>query len=581
MSDVQIGEARPSRPNRRNLFIGLGACLVALACLCVVAAIVFAILDPFGWLARFFGGGAGAAAVMPPDVPFYVGADLARLRTEEVDRLIATFAEATDSDVRDLDSVIEEADAEMDSAIGMTITEDVLPWVGQYAGVAVTDLQLDPYSTFEQGAWLAAVEARDRGAADDFLARLEEALISEEDAEFDESEYGGVTLHAFTTPYGEEGAFARSGSYVLIGSNADMLRAAIDARQGESLADSEGFRRASGPLPSDAVVTAYADLQAIADLATSPSMPLSPFSGLYSGGLSSIAFSASLIGEGVRVSAAVAYDPEQLTDSQREGFASRVGPVSIDRRFPEDTFFFMAARGLSEGWREFEESSSQDETFADLLESIRLLEDQVGIDLGDDLFAYLDGEIGVGIGPSDEGLLPETMQIPLGILILAETSQEEPLRATIEDISDQIPQDAGLMVRDTTLGGFDAIELSDPYQGTPALVYGVGDGMLFITTGADLAEAAFEGGASLAENEAYRSTWTSFPSGEAPTLYLNLEGLLGQIRESQSGYALEDFNQSTAILGPVRTVAATGRMTGDYMSVSTFIVFIDWLGAAQ
>jgi hypothetical protein len=294
-----------------------------------------------------------------------------------------------------------------------------------------------------------------------------------------------------------------------------------------------------------------------------------------------MAFSGSLIEEGVRFDGVVVFDPEAMTESQLESFGAAAGPVAIDRRFPGDTFFFMGTRGLNEGWSEFEATLAEQEATADFAESLRLLEDQIGIDLGDDLFAYLDGEIGFAIGPANEGALPEMLDLDLGLLVLAETTEEDALRTTLEDLTDQIRDDPSMTVRETSIDGAEAFELADSFQGTTALVYGVHDGMLFIATGEELVREAFAGGASLAEDETYREAWTAFPSGQTPAAYVNVEALLGQIRESQAGMMLESFNESTAFLDPIRVVAAAGSMSRDYTGVSTFIVFIDWIEAGE
>ena len=584
MNEVAPAQAPAPRPSRRGIFIGVGVALAGLACICVVAAVIFAVLDPFGWIARLFGGGAGAATAMPPDVPLYIGVDLARARSEEVDRLIATFAEATGSTLHDLDTVIEEADDTMQAEIGMTITEDVLPWIGQYAGIGLSDLQMNEFSGLERADWVIAIEVRDRGGADAFLERLREALADEQGADFEESEYEGVTLYEFVSGSTGEGALARSGSYVLIGSSAEALRTSIDAQRGESLADTDAFRETSSRLPSDAILTAFVDVEEFAGLAqeaTDTSMPVSPLWGLQAGGLTGMGASASVIDVGVRFNGSILYDPEVMTETQLEAFEAGIDPLTIDRRFPEDTFFFLATRGLSTGWRDFEDNFAEDEAYADLAESIRLLEDQIGIDLGDDLFAYLDGEIALGLGPSSEGLLPEMLEIRLGSLVLAETTQEEALRTTIEILTDQIPESEGLTVLQTTVGGVEAYQLADPFQQTTALVYGVGEGSLFIATGTDLVEAAFAGGASLADDETYRATWASFPSGQIPTFYLDLEGLLGQIREGQAGFSLDDFNDSTDFLSPIRVIGAAASLARDYTAQSTIVVFIEWLEPTQ
>ncbi len=572
-------EAPP--PRRRGVLVGVGVLVAAIACLCIVAVIVFAILDPFGWIARLLGGGAGAASVTPPDVPVYVGLDLGRLRTAEVDRLIATFAEATDSDARDLDSAIEQLDESLEEQYGVTITDDVMPWVGQYVGLAGFDLGLGPVAGVQQaqGEWLLAIEARDRRGADAFLERLREQIAEDTDRQFDASEYEGVTLYELSAEPFDEWALARSGSYVLIAGKAETLRAAIDAQRGESLADSDTYQDSLRRLPEGAVVRSYVDFAALAALTeeTGAAMFPSPYMGLQSAGVSYMGASGSLVEEGIRLNVSVVYDPELATEAQLANFGAEIEPTAIDHRFPEDTFLFFSTRGISQAWSNIQETVDPNQAYADLLESLRLLEEQIGIDLGDDLLAYLDGEIGVGLAASNEGMLPELMDTQLGLLVLAETTQEDPLRATVEDLSAQITDESGMTLREVTVAGIDAFELGQTFPRAAILVYGVGEGTLFISTGRELVEGAFADGPSLADNETYQTTWDSFPAGSTPAFYLNLEGLLGQIREGQAGLMVQDFDESTAFLDPIHVIAAAGELTEDYTAESTFIAFIDWI----
>jgi hypothetical protein len=568
---------RPKGPagRRRNLFIGLGVGLVILVFCCCTVLAVFAVLDPFGWVHRLLGAGAGAAAVMPPNSGYYIGLDLARLQSDEVDGLVATFAEAVGADTRDLSSLLEDLDQELEDEIGLTFSQDVQPWLGQYAGLSLLDLQLSRYGSFEEGKWLLAVEARDREAADAFIIRLIDVIADDAGGRFGETDYEGVTLYELRGSY-QELAMARSEGYVLMGSTADELRAAIDAQRGESLADLDAYREATDPLPRQSLLTVFMSGEQILQLASAGSSfwGIDP-SELQTGGFNSMAMALSVVEEGLRMEGVTVYDLESLGEAQRSALAIQPVRPTIDTRFPESTLFFMAGNHLDLSWQTLRASMAESPGFSDFEESLELLEEQIGINPDTELFPYLDGEFGIGLLPGATGLLPEQMGVPLSVLILAETSQDEALLGTIERLSSHMGELGDVPIQGTTIAGVPAFEVFDPYFESTLLVYGVGEGALFVGTGADVIVQAFGDGPSLAEDEQYRSTWDSFPSGEIPAFYLDLTGLLGQIREAESGPQRVEAYDAMAFLEPIRVIAATGSGLEGNRARSTFIVFIE------
>jgi hypothetical protein len=367
-----------------------------------------------------------------------------------------------------------------------------------------------------------------------------------------------------------------------MGSSLEAIRAAIDAQRGESLADLDVFRTSVGRLPRGRIVTAFVNYEAMGQMM----QDLGGIGGIQgfatqSGGATSGAVSVSLVEEGVRASAVTTIDPESLTAAQRASFESPPASISVDGRFPANTLLLVASRGLDEGWEAIEERAQDDEALADFVESLELLEAQIGIDLTTDLFPYLDGEVALGVIPERGGLLSLTTNLPISLLVLAETSDEGSLRETVEQFTEHMRETSGQIISETTIEGIGGYEVLTPFFEEPQLVYGVGEGILFIASGTEAAESAFAGGPDLAQDELYRSTWEAFPQNQIPTLYVNLRGLLDQIREAQSGMGLEGFDESTAFLEPIRVVAAAGGTSADLTSETTIIVFVEWSEADE
>lgn len=577
MSEQVSDQPQAPSDRRRILFLGLGGAALAVAFCCLVAVALFVVLDPFGWVAQWLGGGAGAATVTPADAVVYVSLDLARLRSEEVDGLIATFAEAADSDVRDLEAAIEDLDKRLDEEFGMTLTQDVLPWVGQSAGLSLLDVQLGDYGDVEEIQALLALESRDRQGADAFIERFKQAVKEDQGGSFEESQYEGITVYTLGDSV-VEWAIARSRSYVLIGSTTEVVQAAVDAQRGDSLADLQAYRETVALLPSGRICTVYLNMERYFEVLQEAMAGMgagAQFAGFQVSGAGDAAMAISVVEEGVRIDSASVFDLDTITEAQRQAYAA-VSPLTIDAHFPEDTLLFAAGQRLDLSWAALEASAAENEAWADWQESLDLLEDEIGIDLSSDLIAYLDGQLAFGMAPSSTGMLPDQVGVPLGFLLLADTSHEEALRETVQALTDRMAEEGQTAIEETTIGGLQAYEVIDPYLETTVMVYGVDEATLFLSTGRDLIETAFGEGPSLADNEQYQATWRAFPEDAIPLYYLDLAGLLGQIREGQAGLPLEDFEEATAFLRPIRVIAsATSPLRGD-RSQASIIVFIDW-----
>ena len=139
-----------------------------------LGAIVAVIVLIGGFAAWRFASGFGAstdsASAIPAEVQFYMNIDLALLTdTERLQSITDTFPSISGGD----NSVAEDARAEFDRLLkeetGMTVTDDVIPWIGRSAGLGVWGMSAD---TSVDPSVVIAVKVRDGEAADLFVERL-------------------------------------------------------------------------------------------------------------------------------------------------------------------------------------------------------------------------------------------------------------------------------------------------------------------------------------------------------------------------------------------------------------------------
>jgi MFS family permease len=265
---MTVSASPPETGNRNRTIIIGGALALAVVCACCVAAAAGLILDPFGWnlLGLLFGRADPLAASMPADTTYYLSVDLFKTTPEKINRILQPFSDALGVDeTQDLDSMMEELDKSVLSNLDMTFKDDIEPWIGQFIGVGIQNIQFADTGPADTPGFILAVETRNGGKADTFLKKLRDKSFAQSGETLKETQYQGVTIYSSTPQYGQGTAFTRSGNAILLGTSLRDVQDAIDAQKGDSLADSGDYRDAVGALPSGRILTMYMDMEKMID----------------------------------------------------------------------------------------------------------------------------------------------------------------------------------------------------------------------------------------------------------------------------------------------------------------------------
>lgn len=114
-----------------------------------------------------------AAGAVPPDADVVISFDLLQVRdTDRINRLASAFAEPL-ADAGEIESadvnLLEQIDEELSAEFGLTLTDDVIPWIGRSVSLAVwvpADLDgVDPDV-------LLAMAVRDGSGAEAFIEKV-------------------------------------------------------------------------------------------------------------------------------------------------------------------------------------------------------------------------------------------------------------------------------------------------------------------------------------------------------------------------------------------------------------------------
>ncbi len=563
---------------KRNILLGAGGALVALVgCLCLLAAgVIF--VDPFGLhlVDRLTGRYDPVASALPADTNVYVGFNLLKARDSKTGAIIKAFGDASgQAEVTDTQSMMDELDKSLSQDLGMTFKDDILPWIGQYAGVGVTSFQI--YDGAPQDLQLVfAIEARDRKKADEFLAKLQQTMQDKGDVSFHQVTYKNVTISESESSYGStQLAMARSGSMVLFAPNVGGIQEAIDAQGGASLYNSSGFSKILSQLPSGRLLTVYYNSQTLRELASSLGQDSlgSATTGLENLGMREGAAALTVVDAGLQLDSLAAYNLDEMTAEQKQMLQAGGGAAKAAGNLPEDTFLFIAGNHLDLSWKAIEATLTKTLGEQDYREAMDNFEKQYGLNPGQDFFPYLDGDWALGIMTSQEGLLAESANVGMGVNLLVGTSQPDALLTSLRNLNSQI-QEMGMSVEEAGTSDLAIFNLQDPSSGNTTLSYGVASGYLALSSSQTDLKALFSPASPLSKNKSYQQVWKAFPSGMTPNLYMDMTAALDTVQQSLSASGSTEYDQVIASLYPITTIAvASSPFKGD-TAKSTLIIFI-------
>ncbi len=520
------GRAAPPK-SRRMLAITLG----------LVGAVIV-IGGVFAWrYVTGFGSATEAAGAVPSDADFYVNIDLATfLDTDRLDQIGRTFPEAF-ADFNTTDDVVGELDAQLHSELGVTFTDDVLPWLGRSIGVAGWDLDL--YSGAPENI-LLAIKVRDGDAADRFVERL--AGVGQ----------GGtigyhqdVALWEFLLD-GETTFAARVEDVLLMSPSSEAVDVGIDAKLGmtESLEQNPHYLEALSMLPSGpGSVMAYFsgglwdDMLDPAGAYVGVGRPFREF-----GSITSAIAAMTVADEGVRIDGASVMDSEMAAAYANDRVSEAVALV------PADALFYLAADygPVMDAYAEM---------FNDPAFSGGDWESELGFDPVTDGIELLDGRFTIYGRP---GLDPaEVAAIDLGLGATMGLTDPARMNTTLDRIDELMRESGGPVA--TRDGDMRRVDLG---LGEAGFVYGVTGNELTVAYNTD--PAADRIGPRVSDNPQYQRLADAL--GGELTLYVDVPALFTRYRADGEG---------AEALRPIGQIGATWNAEGD-VATGSLIVWVDW-----
>ena len=532
----------PVKKSKTGLIIGIAGGGLAL-----ILVILLLVLDPFG----LFGGGmTSMAKTAPADTEVFMAVDLKSMTGKDAMDTITAFTTAADSDIQSQEELMNELDDMLDESLDVTFTEDIQPWIGQYAGISINGLYDNDYET----DIVISLQVRNTAKAKEFIENLKRGYERNNDAEFDSSTYNGVTIDVGTSYDYDLISIALSGKVLLLSTNEDAIKDAIDAQKGKSLVDSADYKKLAKALPKDKSFFVYAGAQQLMNQLEDESDLSYYFSGdVNTDMVKAMAASISFVSQGIAVDSAVLYDPSELTDAQVQMMKSSAGVNDLTAFFPEDTLVFAGGSHLDMAWAAYRDLIAEAVGESDFEDSMSMLEDEIGFNLDTDLMPILTGEYAIGIYEDNNGYLSEFEGVDLGGMVILESSDADKMKEYAEDLKDAL-EDSYMEVNKESSDPFITWSVNDEYYEETVFGFGVKNGYFILSTNLDDMQDAFTQSASLKNSDLFRQSWSAFESSMKPVFYINVADGLRFLKKLDSYTDYSFLTPIQAVVGGVSTM---------------------------
>jgi Protein of unknown function (DUF3352) len=563
---TQISSPTPSSGGGNSKILIIGG----IAVLAIVAVVAAVLLIP-----KLLGANENAiAGVMPPDTTILVELNALNLANEDAQRISRAFEDVLDEnnidfDADDPESLLEQLDEDFEDASGLTITDDIIPWIGPNMGIGLLEIDIEAWDSGETPQIVFAATVRDTDLADQFIEDLIEAIEDESGNDVDDDEYSDVTVYEIDSDFDEERvAFGRSDEIFFVASNIDVLEEAIDAQNGANLGDMDEYKSTIAELPGDRALTVYISGTAIEDFANAAEDDGS-YEGFDAGmiedlGLIGVSFATTVTKEGIRVDLVGNYD--SLSEEQQEIMDAQTNKIETADFLPESTYLFIVGQRLDLIWQnaldQLDQAGLNED---DIDEAMDLFDDMFGFNPSEDLLPLLNSEYSAALIDSNDGPIADQFNTDIGVIVMLGSSDGEELANLAEDFTGGL-EDQDMNIDDSSQDDVTIYEVEDP-SGEMLAAYGVSEDYLILATSGNSVEDLFAGDANLADSDKYKDAWDAFPRGTIPVMYIDVWGLLA---------VLEDLDPSVndiADVNPIYSVAI-GSNTGKNMTQATMIFFV-------
>lgn len=434
--------------------------------------------------------------------------------------------------------------------------KDIKPWVGN------SMLAMLPSESSKKPTAVLVVSIRDKVSALNFALKLAGQSDGKKGKEI---EYKGTKIYAdeagntFVTLVND---------YLVVASEQNAIERAIDTTQGAaSLAskpEAAGVLQQSVDLKNQVAQIYLMDYaNAVQQMANTTDNPkaLEDKTLQQLKNVKSMIAGIGIDDEGIRFKAIAKMDPNAPKIDYKPA------PGKIVTQFPAETMALVNGANLSHYWTQAIEQSKRNPDSQQVLDQMRQSVKSADFDLDKDFFSWMDGEFGVGLIPSDRGILA---QVGFGGVMVFDTSDRKTAEATLGKL-DQFAKSNGsgmLQVQQRDVQGKKVTEWNTPYGSV--LGHGwLDDDSMFVALGGPMVDVATsKPGQPLANSETFKASTASLPKQNLGYVYVDMDKTMAIVNKftamSQSPIPAEPAAVLNSIKGIGMTSTQVDASTGQF-----------------
>lgn len=482
-------------------------------------------------------GGADPASLVPATASVYVEG-VVRPEGDLRDDVLAAAGKLLRTD--DPEGRIHEllAESEHDPEDGLDFKRDLEPWLGERAGVWVTNLEADEPQT------LVVLASKDADAA----RKAADAGFRRERRVTREASHKGVDYKVDRDGI----AYGIVEDFMAIGHEAPFKRA-VEAADGTSLAESDLYKDTIAGLEEARIGTAFLDVGAVARAAAKAggeADSLEAFKGMVD--LDKLPpVGAALLADGDRVAV------ESLISAKGGGeLLSRLsllsggGTTPLVADLPGDSWLAYGIPKLGETGKAIYESVAGGLAGAAISGQIK---EQTGLDLEQDVFAWM-GDAAFFARGTDEASIA-------GGLVIEATDMEKAKRAVTRLVGAATRQSPGTAAQPHELDGSELTFRADVGEDKP-LIVAVGNGRVVVAYGELAARDGLEAAEKLGDTDGFEAAAQTLGGDADPAVYVAMPEVVKLLDASEAA-AGDDYAKAKPYLEAIASIVAGTEEDGD------------------
>jgi hypothetical protein len=477
----------------------------------------------------------------------------------------------------DIQVLLDEFEKEISNEAGITYEADIKPWLGPELVIAAPDFNQDIQAqlNFDTAppAFVIASQTINKEASDQFIAKVL-AEAAEDQKPFTDQLYQDVTLHLqHNQDSNENFVLATFNNFVVLSSSESLVKGMIDKSKGNetpSLADSAGFKKITGELPANAVMTFYMEGAGILEAALADSaieLPANTVQDIEA--FEGMGMAGTLQPDGIQLDVVASYNVEKMSEAMQASLKRPASPNAILTEIPAEALFVMNGYNLKLIWDSVKQSLEANPDFSQQMQD---LEQELGFSVEEDIFSWMTGEYALVLletTPLDE------FSFPMGGYSLIGASDVNQARSHVEKIAGILAEGEGLPLESQTVQGIEMTGLPGP-EGQFLGGYGFYKDYFLVAFQEDAVKALSSAGQNSLSNSAnFKAVQSHLPASNYGYFYADLDQLQRLAEGQLSDFEREDYEANVRpFIEPVHALGVAASNVGVEQGLSKGILFI-------